>query len=116
MVEKKAREGYIVCQETECLWNVDCLHEGLNISNERETIALSDNGVRICKYDKRAIILGLPIPTNCPYKEKVYEAIRSEAVFNSLQAMGTLKIVDDYIRVRANEARSRLGLSTVSSG
>jgi len=114
MAEKKSGDDYLLCQEKGCLWNADRFQEETDTADEL-IVAPGDNGLRICRYDSRAIILGLPVPANCPYKSRVYEIIRLEAAKNPIPPTEMLKKVNDYIRLRANEARSRLGLSTINS-
>ncbi len=108
-------DDILICQESECLWNIDQVVGERNFFDDLESAVEWRGDIRICNYDSRAIILGLPVPANCPHKSQVYKFVRIDTIFEPGQVAEMMKRVNEYIELRAKEARARLGLSTVSS-
>ena len=108
--------GCFPCPETECLWNTYSMSGEADGEDDRESLSGHGGGIRICNYDNRAVILGLPVPANCPHKSRVYGVINVETVVEVKQDSEMVRRVNDYIEAKAQEARARLGLSMVSSG
>ena len=108
-------DDVLICQEIECLWNISQTVGEQNFFDDVESIGGQMGDISICNYDSRAIILGLPVPANCPHKSEVYKFIRAKAMIEPGQATEMIKRVNEYIESRAKEARARLGLSTISS-
>ncbi len=102
----------LLCQK-DCLWNVD------DAPRERSSVDDSEHpGERgkvpgICNYERRAPVLGLPVPEQCPHKAEIRGSIQPKAMSTARRRPET---VDEFIKRRGKEARTRLGLGVVDLG
>lgn len=103
---------YLLCQVEGCLWNARHTPGERNPVDGLEYTSEPGEGTRMCGYGSKALVLGLPVPENCPHKAKVLEFTRADGAEKIAPEVETL---DDYIKRRANEARERLGLRPSNS-
>lgn len=103
---------YLLCQVEDCLWNARHTPGERNPVDGLEYTSEPGEGTRMCGYGSKALVLGLPVPENCPHKAKVHEFTRADGAEKIAPEVETL---DDYIKRRANEARERLGLRPSNS-
>lgn len=111
-VDGHGNEYLGLCQKEDCLWNIEYTPSERTPVDDPESPHEHGKGARICNYNSRAIILGLPVPKNCPHKAEVHEMIHIDALTDTNQHMASLNA---FIKEKAQEARARLGLRTANS-
>ncbi len=105
-------DEHLLCQE-DCLWNVDDAPGERSSVDDSEHPGERGKGLAICNYEKRAPVLGLPVPGHCPHKAEIHGSIQPKAMSTARQRPET---VDEFIKRKTKEARTRLGLGVVDVG